>query len=154
MRIAVSDRIRGSQLDLFQLSQSYERRLEWDVYLSEAYLLGNADVADVGVDSFCKSKSGSIMVSRYVSYKPPVVAAVTMIRGPFILKNFSGSWRFKELGSGSTNVTFSYNFKVRPSWLRWLFEPVVAYFYRKDMKRRIAAFKSWAEAGSGHEGSA
>ena len=62
MKVTVSDEVRGAQSDLFHLSQSYERRLEWDVYLSEAYLLGNAPAAGVGIDSCCKSVSGAVMI--------------------------------------------------------------------------------------------
>lgn len=148
MRVTVSGEVKRSQEALFYLSQSYGRRLEWDVYLSEAYLLGNASEAAVGVDSFCKSTSGAVMISRYISYSPPEVAAVSMVQGPRILGSFSGSWRFKPLANGSTQVKFIYNFKTRPAWLRRLIEPVVAYFYRKDMELRLAAFKSWAESGS------
>jgi ribosome-associated toxin RatA of RatAB toxin-antitoxin module len=148
VRVTVSGEVKRSQADLFHLSQCYTRRLEWDAYLLEAHLLGNASEAAVGVDSFCKSTSGTVMISRYISYSPPVVAAVSMVQGPRILGSFSGSWRFKSLENGSTQVKFIYNFKTRPAWLRWLIEPAVAYFYRQDMERRLAAFKSWAEAGS------
>lgn len=148
MKVTVSGEIRRSQSDLFDLSQNYDRRMEWDSYLSEAYLLNGATAADTGIDSFCKSTSGAVLISRYVSYKPPVVAAVTMTQGPAILQRFSGSWRFKPLAPNLTQVTFTYNFKTRPAWLRWLIEPVVAYFYRRDMVRRLAAFKAWAEAGA------
>lgn len=122
--------------------------MEWDSYLSEAYLLGGASSAGIGIDSFCKSTSGVVLVSRYISYKPPVVAAVTMTQGPFILKRFSGSWRFKSLSPELTQVAFTYNFQTRPTWLRWLIEPAVAYAYRKDMVRRLGSFKKWAEAGA------
>jgi hypothetical protein len=147
VKITVTTEIEASQPDLFYRPQNDERRLEWDAYLSEAYWLGGASVAEVGVDSFCKSRSGAVRAPRYVSYKPPVVAAVTMIDGPVILKSFSGSWRFTDLGNGMTQVAFTYNFKIRPIWLRWLLEPVAAYCYRKDMKRRRDAFKAWAVAG-------
>lgn len=148
MKITVRDEIRRSQSELFDLSQNYDRRMEWDSYLSEAYLLHGATAAGTGIDSFCRSTSGAVLISRYVSYKPPVVAAVTMTQGPAVLQRFSGSWRFKPLGSTLTEVAFTYNFRTRPAWLRWLVEPVVAYFYRRDMIRRLAAFKAWAEAGA------
>jgi hypothetical protein len=49
---------------LFELSQNYARRLEWDTYLSEAYLLGNARQASIGAESHCKSRSGCVMVLK------------------------------------------------------------------------------------------
>ncbi|MBV1775866.1 SRPBCC family protein [Burkholderiaceae bacterium DAT-1] len=148
MKVSVFADINSTPAELFHLSQDYQRRLEWDVYLSEAYLLGDAIEANVGVDSFCKGTSGAVMISRYVSFTPPSVAAVTMIKGPLILDRFSGSWSFKSC-EGGTRVTFTYNFRTRPAWLRSIIEPCVAWLYRRDMARRLLAFKRWVETKSG-----
>lgn len=56
MRVAVSLVIEKSAERLFWMSQNYEHRLEWDEYLSEAYLLGDHKVAAIGVESFCKAE--------------------------------------------------------------------------------------------------
>ena len=130
---------------LFALSQDYSRRPEWDSYLSEAHLLGDASVPAIGVDSYCKNKSGSAMVSRYVSYQPPLVAAVTMIKGPWILGRFSGSWRFERVCELRTRVVFTYNLQTRPAILRPIIELVVSNIYTRQMKTRLESFKHWAE---------
>ena len=39
---------------VFDLTQNYTKRLEWDPYLSEAYLMKNATEPAVGVDAYCK----------------------------------------------------------------------------------------------------
>ena len=67
---------------VFDLTQNYAKRLEWDPYLSEAYLMKNATAPAVGVDAYCKNRNGSVMVSRYISFNRPSVAAVNMIKGP------------------------------------------------------------------------
>lgn len=146
MKVSVCEIVLRDAEFLFALSQDYGQRLEWDSFLTEAYLIGNASAAGIGVDSFCRNRSGAGMVSRYISYKPPHVAAVTMIKGPWILARFSGSWNFKQSAPGQSMVSFTYNFKTRPVFLRWLLEPMVARLYRKDMRQRLAAFKAWAEA--------
>ena len=145
MRVAVSSIIEKPIERLFWMSQDYTRRLEWDVYLSEAYLLGGQKVAAIGVESLCKNRGGSVLISKYLSFCPPTHAAVQMTKGPWVLSQFSGTWRFKALPHEKTEVRFIYNFKVRPFVLRWLLEPLIAAFYRRDMQRRLEAFKSWAQ---------
>lgn len=145
MRVSVSSIVAMPVDALFWLSQDYTRRLEWDVYLSEAYLLNSQTIAAVGVQSFCKSKGGSVLVSKYIAFSPPTHAVVQMTKGPWALVKFSGTWRFKELSATTTEVHFIYNFKVRPLFLRWLLEPIIGAVYRKDMQRRLEAFKIWAE---------
>lgn len=144
MRVTSSVLVAKPAERVFMLSQDYERRLAWDNYLSEAHLLGGAKVAAVGVESHCKSRGGSVMVSKYIAYSPPSHAAVEMVQGPWIFSRFGGTWRFREV-SGATEVQFIYNFKVRPGWLRWLLEPIIGALYRRDMQRRVEAFKTWAE---------
>lgn len=146
MRVIASVIVSRSAEALFWMSQDYARRLEWDSYLSEAYLLGNALSANVGVESFCKSRAGPVMVSRYISFSPPTYAAVKMTRGPWVLGSFGGTWRFKSLPGGQTEVRFIYNFKARPRFLRWLVEPLIGLLYRRDMESRLNAFKAWAQA--------
>jgi ribosome-associated toxin RatA of RatAB toxin-antitoxin module len=147
MRITESLRVRSSPARLFALSQDYSRRLEWDSYLCEARLV-NAEVASVGVDSYCKSRGGSVMISRYISFSPPTHAAVEMIKGPWLLRQFGGTWRFRQAEIETTEVLFIYNFKVRPHLLRWVLEPIAAALYRRDMRHRLRAFQRWAESAA------
>lgn len=146
MRVTVSIVVNSTAERLFWLSQNYERRLEWDIYLAEAYLLHNEPQAAIGVESFCRNKSGSSLTSKYISFAPPTHAAVEMTQGPWIIQRFGGTWRFKEFRPGETEVRFVYNFTCRPAMLRGLIEPVVGLIYRRDMERRLEAFKIWAEA--------
>jgi len=148
MKLVVRRDVRRSPADLFALSQDYQRRLEWDTFLDAAYLLHGAGEAALGVESYCRSRGGSVMVSRYVSFRPPHVAAVTMVQGPTLLRSFSGTWEFKALATGGTEVRFIYNFRLRPDGLRPVLEPVVAWIYRSQMNRRLAAFQRWAEAAA------
>lgn len=145
MRISVSRTVGVDRRRLFTWSQDYGRRLVWDSFLTDAYLLDGM-TADVGIDAFCRSTTGATMVSRYISYQPPQVAAVEMVDGPKVLARFSGSWNFTERTPGSTDVKFTYHFRARPAWLRWLVEPLIGAFYLVHTRRRLDAFKRWAEA--------
>ncbi|MBY4712004.1 type II toxin-antitoxin system RatA family toxin [Burkholderia cepacia] len=145
MRISVSRTVGVDRRRLFTWSQDYARRLVWDSFLTDAYLLDGM-TADVGVDAFCRSQSGATMVSRYISYRPPQVAAVEMVDGPKVLERFSGSWNFTEHTPGTTEVKFTYHFRAQPAWLRWLLEPMIGAFYLVQTRRRLDSFKRWAEA--------
>ncbi|HDR9474826.1 SRPBCC family protein [Burkholderia multivorans] len=145
MRISVSRIVGVDRRRLFTWSQDYGRRLVWDSFLADAYLLDGM-AADVGVDAFCRSQSGATMVSRYVSYRPPQVAAIEMVDGPSVLERFSASWDFTERAPDSTEVRFTYQFRARPGWLRWLLEPLIGAFYLTQTSRRLDSFKRWAEA--------
>ncbi len=56
---------------LFDLTQDYDRRLDWDPFLKEAKLLGGADRPDVSVRAWCVARNCLGMETRYVSFNPP-----------------------------------------------------------------------------------
>src|SRR5581483_7217601 len=87
--------IHASADALFDLTQDYARRLDWDPFLKEARLVDRAAVPAVGVRAWCVARTGLGMETEYVSFRRPHVVAVKMTRGPRILKSFAGSWRFK-----------------------------------------------------------
>jgi len=134
-----------SQERLFDLTQDYKKRLEWDPYLTEAYLLDGAKHADLGVDSYCRNRSGSVMISRYISFDRPNVAAVTMVKGPLILKRFSGAWNVKKLSEERSLLVFTYNFELKGGFIGRLFLPIAVYVFSKDMKNRLLAIKHYLE---------
>ena len=102
---------------LFELTQDYARRLDWDPFLKEARLVGGAERAGLGVRAWCVARNGLGMETEYVSFNPPSVCAVVMTEGPWIFRSFSGSWRFDPIGPGLTRVTFAYSLVGRPAFL-------------------------------------
>ncbi|MFZ2843092.1 hypothetical protein [Psychrobacter sp.] len=102
-----SIKISSSQNNVFEITQNYNVRLEWDSYLNEARLLGKSQSAGIGEESYCRNKLGMIMVSKYIFYNSPDVAAVKMTKGPRVLKKFSGAWNVKSIGIGESLVTFT-----------------------------------------------
>ena len=87
--------INESRQVLFDLTQDYSRRLDWDPFLKEAWLVGGADKPGVGVRAWCVATTGMGMETEYVTFNPPERTAVKMTRGPAFLKSFAGSWVFE-----------------------------------------------------------
>ncbi|SMG39485.1 Polyketide cyclase / dehydrase and lipid transport [Paraburkholderia susongensis] len=140
--------VSGSVDWLFALSQDYSRRQEWDPFAARSELLNGATVPAVGVDEYIESVGGLVMVSRYVSFQPPHVAAVSMIEGPRLLAGFSGGWKFRQISPTLCTVTFTYNFRTSPIWLRWAMEPIAGLWYKRQMRARLNGFKAWTETDS------
>ncbi len=128
--------------DLFALTQDYGRRLEWDPFLRSATLVVGAAAPGVCVRAYCVARTGLGMETEYVSFHPPRVAAVRMTRGPRVVRSFAGAWRFTEVGSGLTRVSFRYAMHGRPQ----LLTPVLAWAFARDTRRRLAALKAFAAA--------
>ena len=130
---------------LFDLTQNYGRRLDWDPFLKEAHLVGGADAAGVGVRAWCVARNGFGMETRYVSYNKPRACAVEMTRGPRFFRAFAGSWRFEPIEPGRTRVVFAYNLEGRPSILTG----PLALLFDLETRRRLGALKRAAEGRAG-----
>jgi ribosome-associated toxin RatA of RatAB toxin-antitoxin module len=137
--------IQAEPAALFALTQDYDHRLDWDPFLQEARLLNGAQWPAVGVRAWCVARNGFGMETEYVSWLPPRVAAVKMTRGPALLAEFAGSWRFEPQASGRTRVSFTYHLAAYPRWLRWLLDPILQGVFARDTVRRLRALKRAAE---------
>lgn len=126
---------------VFDLTQDYARRLDWDPFLKEARLAGGAEAPGVGVRAWCVARNGLGMETEYVSFRRPRACAVAMTRGPAFLRSFAGSWRFDPITPGRTRVTFSYHLVGRP---RLLSGPLRLIFAR-DTRRRLEALAKFVE---------
>ena len=142
MRSRDSVEIDAEAAALFELTQDYERRLDWDPFLKEARLVDGAERAGVGVRAWCVARNGYGMETRYVSFHPPTACAVEMTRGPRCFREFAGSWRFEPIGMGRTRVTFTYHLVARPA----LFSRPLSRLFAREMRGRLAALKRAAEA--------
>lgn len=143
--IKLQTNIKASQEEIFDLTQDYSKRLLWDSYLKQAYLINQETKAKIGVDCYCKNHFGSVMISRYISFNRPHVAAVKMIKGPFILKSFSGAWNVKYLNDMQSKLLFTYNFKLKGGVIGRLISPLIIYIFTKQMKKRLHAIKFYLE---------
>lgn len=105
--------IEKSSLEVFDFTQNYNNRLNWDTFLKRAELIEGAATAEKGVKAYCVAKNGLGMVTEYVTFNRPKVTAIKMTKGPYLFKSFLGSWTFRELENNSTEVVFLYSFSLR-----------------------------------------
>ena len=125
----------------FAVSQTYgEVRYRWDPFVREQRLLDHATAAGKGVRTWTRSRHGLVMVSEYVTFRPPLHVGMRMVEGPFSFQSFSGGWHFTERPDGRTEATWRYNFTCRPGWIRFVADPLGAWLLRRDIRRRIDAF--------------
>jgi hypothetical protein len=125
----------------FALSQTYgELRYRWDPFVREQRLLDGATAAGKGVRTWTRSRHRLVMVSEYVSYRPPTQVGMRMVNGPWFFKSFSGGWNFVAHGDGTTTATWRYNFTVRPRWLAPLANRLGLWLLGRDIHRRLDAF--------------
>jgi ribosome-associated toxin RatA of RatAB toxin-antitoxin module len=127
---------------LFDLTQDYTHRLDWDPFLKEAKLLDGAETPGVGVRAWCVARNGLGMETKYVSFNPPGACAVEMTRSPWFFRSFAGSWRFEAIGPGRSRVTFTYSLVGRPALLSGL----LRFFFARATRRRLEALKHAAES--------
>jgi ribosome-associated toxin RatA of RatAB toxin-antitoxin module len=123
--------INETQEVIFDYTQDYDNRLSWDTFLKKAELINGATKADKGVRAYCVAKNGVGMETEYVSFNRPKVTAIRMTRGPFLFKTFSGSWTFKELSQGTTEVIFLYSFEFRFPF------SLMSYFIKRNLQRNV-----------------
>lgn len=137
--------IRAPQQALFDLAQDYRLRLTWDPFLRDLRFLDGAREAAVGVRVWVRAWTGLTMTVEYVVVDRPEVAAMKMVEGPFFLRQFAGSWRFRPHPGGPTEVIFRYVFETRWGRLRWLFDPIVGWVFGRDVRERLRGLKREAE---------
>lgn len=139
--------IEGKSDLIFDYTQDYKNRLNWDTFLTKAYLLNGAECAEKGVKAWCVSKNGLGMETQYVSFNRPKVTAIKMTKGPYLFKTFAASWTFSENAfAGITNVTFLYSFSLRFPFN--LAGPFIKWILQKNVRQRLVDLKRNFEQSS------
>lgn len=115
----------------FDYTQDYGNRLNWDTFLKRAELMHGASTAALGVKAYCVSRNGLGMVTEYVSFNRPKATAIKMTKGPFMFKDFLGSWTFKDAGNSTTEVIFLYSYTLRFPF------SLFAGFIRKNLQSNV-----------------
>lgn len=137
--------IAGTPEQIFALSQDVALRLKWDPFPQQLELAGGATKPGVGVHVTGKSRYGVGMEVVYVSFNPPNTVAMKMVKGPFYLRGFAGTWSFRPGNPGQTRVTFRYWFELRSRIMRWLLTGVVKWRVHRDIQSRLRGLKRGAE---------
>jgi len=148
----IRDNIPAPASDVFNLLHDYGRRLEWDTLLSEAYLTDGFEQAELGAVSVCRGKMllGRIALkTRYVSFRPPGVAAVKMLNRPPLFKEFAATIRHQNLADGGSSIEYVYSFTARPKWLRPLLHPLMGWLFAWETRKRLRALRRHFELRDG-----
>jgi ribosome-associated toxin RatA of RatAB toxin-antitoxin module len=130
---------------LFALSQDYALRRAWDPFVRSMRFLDGAREAGKGVRVWVRAWTGLTMEVELTSFRPPASVAMRMRRGPWFLHEFAGTWLFKPLLAGGTEVTFRYSFAVRGRWLWPLLGPIIKWVFQHDVRARLRGLKRGAE---------
>lgn len=136
--------VNSSRESIFDYTQDYANRLKWDTFLKKAELIDGATAAGVGVKANCVAKNGLGMITEYVSFNRPEGTAVKMTKGPFMFKSFAGSWKFNQLDTNTTEVSFIYSYELR--WPFGLFQRRLISKLQSEVKQRLLDLKSNIEA--------
>jgi hypothetical protein len=142
----VHEIIPASSTEVFRVLHDYARRLEWDTLLQEAYLTNGHVEAQLGAVSVCRGKTslgGMALKTRYISFRPPRLAAVEMINRPPFFEKFAATIRHSDLGNSSSSVEYIYSFTARPRWLRALLHPIMNLLFVRETKKRLRALKAF-----------
>lgn len=128
---------------VFDYTQDYRRRLEWDSFLQKAELIDGAVCPGKGVKAYCKAKNGLGMITEYVSFQRPLVTAIRMTKGPFMFASFTGSWNFKAQSNDTTQVIFLYAYTLRFPFN--LVARLITPHLQKNVKQRLIDLKNCME---------
>lgn len=147
--IEIKETVPAPAEEVFDLLHDYERRLEWDTLLSEAYLEPAFDRAKTGAVSVCRGKmrlGGFALRARYVSFERGKVAAVKMLNRPPFFGTFAASIRHIPLSEQASEIVYKLNFTARPTALRFVFEPVMSRVLRWETQKRLRALRQHFES--------
>ncbi|MCG8425393.1 MAG: SRPBCC family protein [Proteobacteria bacterium] len=144
--VAATTVIRAPRADVYDISQDYHMRLNWDPFVREIAFLDGAVETAPGVKVWVKAKNRLTMVAEYISVNKPERVAVRMVEGPWFLANFAGTWVFAAVERDLTEVRFRYSFALRPRFLRWPGDALVRAVFRADLQARLRGLKRYAEA--------
>jgi hypothetical protein len=142
----VRDIIPASAGEVFALLHDYQRRLEWDTMLQEAYLTDGHSCAALGAVSVCRGKKvlgGFALKTRYISFRPPHVAAVRMLNRPPLFEEFAATIRHRDLDDGCSSIEYTFHFTARPKWLRPILHPLMRLLFALETRKRLWALRKF-----------
>ncbi len=132
--------------EVFAVIHDYDRRLEWDSLLSEAYIEPGFSVADKGVITVCRGRRilGSMAIrTEYVTFEMGKVAAVRMLAPTSFFQKFAASIRHVELEDGRSSVVYKFNFTSRPRFMSAILEPIMLRILKWETGKRLRALRAF-----------
>jgi hypothetical protein len=148
-RESLSIEINAPCATVFAVIHDYDRRLEWDMMLRQATLLGGATTAGLGVRSLCVGTWRGAFLgleTEYIRFVPGEVAAVKLTNQPPFFDNFAATIRHTAIADGRSRTTYIYNFRARPRFLAPLLEPIMNVLLKREVRNRLGALRAFVES--------
>jgi hypothetical protein len=127
--------------ETFDLLHDYPRRLTWDTLLRRAYTVGDAPPGP-GVEAVCQGRwslGGLTFRTRYVTFRRPELAAVTLVGTVPFFRSWAASIRHVPLDGDRHEIVYTLTFRCRPAPLAPLIERVAVLAFRWETRRRLRA---------------
>lgn len=127
--------------ETFDLVHDYPRRLAWDTLLRRAYTVGGV-APGPGVEAVCSARwrlGGLSFRTRYVTFRRPDLAAVSLVNRPPLFTSWAASIRHRPLAPEQSEVMYTLTFSCRPAVVARLIEPVALAAFRWETRRRLRA---------------
>jgi len=134
----------------FDVVHDYPNRLCWDTLLREARTVGGATPAR-GVEAVCSARwtlGGLSFRTRYVTFRRPDLAAVTLTSWSPFFAGWAASMRHRDLDGGRSEVVYTLTFTGAPAPLRRPVEIVALRVFRWETRRRLRALAAHLEASA------
>lgn len=153
VHIVVSQVMPASCERTFDLIHDYGRRLEWDTLLRRASVEGGK--ADVGKVAVCTARwilGGYSFRTRYVTFKPPHLAAIKLESRPPFFTKWAASLRHESIDSDDTDLaadhreemslaTYTMTFACRPTFI----EPIAERMFKRETENRLVALANFLQ---------
>ena len=133
--------------ETFDLIHDYPNRLQWDTLLRRAETVDGV-APGPGVEAVCSARwslGGMSFRTRYVTFRRPELAAVTLVNRPPFFTTWAASFRHRPLDDGRSEVTYTLTFRCRPAFI----EPVARAAFRWETARRLSALAAYLELSPG-----
>lgn len=121
-------------------------RTRWDSLVKATHVTGGAECPYVGAVTENAGGGilrGLVMKTQFISFDRPHVAAASMRGESFPFRRWAASMRHKPLPDGSSIMTYTHSFDVRPGLLRWAIEPVTKWIFDWQTRKRFARMRSF-----------
>lgn len=142
----IKETISASAAEVFELLHDYNRRLEWDTLLQEAYLEPEFAVAERGAISVCRGKfilGGFAVRTEYVSFEKGKIAAVKLLNRPPFFDTFAASIRHFPINENLSEVIYKVNFTAKPRFLKPILHPLIRAIFILETRKRLRALNGF-----------
>lgn len=126
---------------VFDAFHYHHWRRRWDSLVRSTTVEGGAPCPHVGAVTHNAGAGGLRALSmrtRFVSFDRPRLAAAAMLGRSFPFRRWAASMRHEPDGAQGSLLVYTYTFEAGPPGLRWLLEPVVAWIFDRQTRRRFA----------------